>query len=83
MFTIVFTQNIIALIMNPFNIYITGPSLGKNESSNLSGSNFEICRFSVFDIFVLSKICSGNMLVRDRGKIIKVSWRGPGQNGRF
>ena len=33
-------------------------------------------------IFYL-KIFSGNMLVRYRGKIIKVSWRDPGRNGRF
>ena len=60
----------------------TGPSLGKNESSNFPGSIFEIFRFSILEICLL-EIFSKIMLVRYRGKIIKVSWRDPGQNGRF
>ena len=61
----------------------TGPSLGKNESSNFPGSIFEISRFSFVELFLCWELFSKNMLVRYRGKIIKVSWRDPGQNGRF
>ena len=45
--------------------------------------DFQIIRLLIFEIWYSCKMLLGNLVVRYRGKIIKVSWIGPGQNGRF
>ncbi len=44
---------------------------------------FGIFRFSIFEMCFFCIIYLENLVVRYRGKIIKVSWVDPGQNGGF
>ena len=47
---------------------------------NLVFLDFQISRFSILEIFSLHHYL-GNLVVRYRGKIVKVFWIDPGQNG--
>jgi len=55
----------------------------KTDLDHFPARVFLNVQFSFCFAILFWKIFSKNMLVNYRGKIMKVSWRGPGQNGRF
>ena len=64
-------------------IFVYGGSQVGNAGNLLVILGFWIFRFSIISISVVCKICLGNLVVRYRGHIIKVSWIDPGQYAGF